>query len=554
MPLSSLSGDILLDIAVDIGCRADLRSLCVASKSLFANLSPALYHTVVLRSVQQTTSTLSMLQRHKGIARHVRELIISPSRSGYLESKEASAAVAAIAFSKCLESLAKFSWYDEYLHEEMWFALRMCCPRLRYLSTSVGAFFPSSSQVRVSQAMFIDRHACQLFNFTDLRGFSLHLGPGFYENNHAETVLLDEGWPPSKKLWDMLFTRCPNLEELAIEGYSAFPADARCVVDGRWPHLQKLSLGDLSVDWTAATPDRKAPFVTFLEAHPELHSLSLSRHNVDPVQLHSIDQDTLKLKSFSGTLSQLQGLSHSYSTLKTVTFRDPLWSRDPTILAIANVLQQLTSLTDLTIIFTLHSPYDSSSILRALVASCPHIHSLTLGCLRKSSFQLDALAKALSAFRRLRTLNLTLVSAGDLDLSAAGTRFVRANPRLREFCIAFVTPTYPHGLTYRPLYPFPRTTKATARFEVVCDGYGLPESLSVRESTTTVWPWMLRAVRRVRRYNVEIRWHAGGIAGRKHGAGVLGILMESSPAGEELRIFAFCSLLVCFAGMFLANN
>ncbi|KAF7315425.1 hypothetical protein MIND_00057300 [Mycena indigotica] len=538
LTLNTLPRDLLLEISAVLDCRHDLRSLAITSKALFINVAPVLYQTVVLKSVEQTTVTLAMLQRHLDIAHHVRELTISPSRSNFTDSKAASAAVASIAFSKSLESLAKFSWYDDYLHEEMWLALRMCCPRLRYLSTSVGAFFPPNSQ---------------LFNFTDLHGFSLHLGPGFY--NSAQALIPDEGWPPSKKLWDMLFTRCPNLQELSIEGYSAFPADAHCIIEGRWPHLQRLTLGDLSVDWSPANSEQKGPFVAFLEAHPELQSLSLSRHNVDPVHLHSIDHDTLKLTSFSGTLHQLQGLSRSFSTLRSLTFRDPLWSRDPTILAIATVLTQLTALTDLSIIFTLHSPYDSSSILRALVASCPQIQNLTLACLRKTSFQLDTLAKALSAFRRLQTLNATLVSSGDLSLAAAGTRFARANPRLREFCIAFVPPSYPHGLPYRPLYPFPRIKRATARFEVICDDYDLPKTLRVRESSTKIWPWMLRVVRSVQRYDLEVRWQSGG-GGRRQdtNAGLIGMLMETSPAGEELRVFAFCSLLVCFAGMFLAKS
>lgn len=242
----------------------------------------------------------------------------------------------------------------------------------------------------------------QLFNFTDLLGFSLFLAPGFYENNSE--LLLDgmhpstaastlfnhstEERPAGKKLWDMLFKRCPNLEELVIEGFSSFAADAHCLVDGRWPNLQKLALGDVSIDWDSPSPAAKCPFISFLEAHTELQSLGLSRHNIDPVQLNTLDADAFKLTSFSGTLSQLQELSHSYSSLKSLTFRDPIWSRDVTTMTISSMLQQLTSLTELTISFMLQSPYDSNNILRTLTLSCPHIHHLHLSCFRKTSFQM----------------------------------------------------------------------------------------------------------------------------------------------------------------------
>jgi hypothetical protein len=186
----------------------------------------------------------------------------------------------------------------------------------------------------------------------------------------------------------MLFKRCPNLEELVIEGYSSFPADARRVAEGRWPHLQKLSLGDVAIDWDAPeSPTTKCPFIIFLEAHTELQSLALSRHNIETNQLTSLD-DTLKLTSFTGTLSQLQALPQIYPTLKSLTFRDAVWSRDVTTMTVSNLLQQLTSLSELTISFMLHSPYDSSGILRALTASCPHLQYLELVCIRRTSFHL----------------------------------------------------------------------------------------------------------------------------------------------------------------------
>ncbi|KAK7005758.1 hypothetical protein R3P38DRAFT_3039456 [Favolaschia claudopus] len=540
---SSMPPDILLEIVTYLDYRSDVLSFCLSSKSFFSSVAgPGLYRSVVLLTATQCKSTLALLKRRKDIARHVQELIIHPSAAtntpGILESRAASAAVAEVAASKALDALRKFSWWDDEMaaHEEMWFALRMCCPRLKYLSTSIGAYFPSSSH---------------LFNFTDLLGFSVFLAPGFYENN--EELLLNDDLPGSKKLWDMLFKRCPNLQELVIEGYSAFPADARCLVDGRWPHLHKLALGDVAINWDRNTGAGKCPFITFLEAHSELQSLSLSRHNMDATQLSSLEPDALTLSSFSGTLSQLQALHHSYSSLKTLTFRDPLWSRDVTTMTISSVLQQLTSLAELDITFMLHSSFDSSSILRALISSCPHLQHLQLSCVRTTSFQIEALAKALTSFRRLRTLSVTLVSAGDLSLSAAGMRIALTNPRLTSFKLAFVPPSYPHALPHRPFYPFPRTKKMSAEFTLMPDGYGLPTTLRVRESDTTMWPWSFGAKRRVRHYIMNLR-PSGVVAPTPGFKGLLDILLESSAAGEEMRMYFFCSVLVCFAGAFMLKG
>ncbi|KAF7376389.1 hypothetical protein MSAN_00054400 [Mycena sanguinolenta] len=539
---SSAPADLLLEIAAHLS-RSDVLNLCLTSKSLFSSVAgPALYHSVVLLTAAQCTSTLAMLKRRKDIARHVQELVIRPSRSNdpmVLDSRAASVAVAEIAASRSLDALSKFTWWDDEMafHEEMWLALRMCCPRLKYLSTSIGSYFPSSSH---------------LFNFTDLHGFSVFLAPGFYQNNTE--LLLDDERPGTKKLWDMLFKRCPNLKELVIEGYSSFPSDAGCLVDGRWPRLQKLALGDVSVSWEPVAAPGKSAFVNFLEAHTELQSLSLSRHNVDPAQLNSLEMDALKLTSFSGTLAQLQALSRSYSSLKSLTFRDPVWSRDVTTMTISSILQQLTSLNNLNITFMLHSPYDSSSILRALISSCPHLQHLTLSCIRKPSFQIESLAKALPAFRRLRTLTLTLVSAGDLSLAAAGTCIARALPRLHFFQLTFVPPSYPHALPRRPLYPFPRSEKASGSFTLMPDAHGLPTALRVRETETTVWPYGFGATRRVRRYTLDIR-PPGAVGKIPTGVrGVLGILLESSTAGAEMRMFALSSMLVVFAAAFLLKG
>lgn len=183
--------------------------------------------------------------------------------------------------------------------------------------------------------------------------------------------------------------RCPNLEELAIDGVSSLPADFHQICRGRWPNLSKLSLGDIVIDWDGRRPNHKSPFITFLEEHPTLKCLSLSRRNLDPDHFASLSPDVnLQLTSFCGTFQQLQALPQLHPYLESVTFREEMQTRDVTTLAGSGILKGLVSLKKLRISFMLHSLYDSSNLLRSLIASCPNLRHLDLTCGSKACFQL----------------------------------------------------------------------------------------------------------------------------------------------------------------------
>lgn len=189
----------------------------------------------------------------------------------------------------------------------------------------------------------------------------------------------------------MLIHRCPNLEELAIEGTSSLPTNVHSLIDGRWPNLHKLDLGDVSVDFlpNLSDPGQKWPFVEFLEAHPKLQTLGLSRFVIQPAHLATLDPDVLdNISTFSGTLQQLQSLPYIHPHLRSVTFRDPMQTREVPAQAVAGLLQGMKQLSKLKISFTLHSMYDSGNLLRSLITSCPHLRYLELTCGGKPSFQL----------------------------------------------------------------------------------------------------------------------------------------------------------------------
>ncbi|KAG6850443.1 hypothetical protein H0H93_013315 [Arthromyces matolae] len=486
--LTQAPRDLLIEIALALESRGDVLSLALTSSYIYSHVACVLYESVTLKNVEQCNHTLSMLSEKPEIACHVRSLYIRPRstsdcKHGVAVSLLASAAVRDAAATQRLEALTKFIWDadEKPYHEDMWFALRMGCPQLRYIGTSVGKYLPAYSS--------------HLFDFDNLLGFSLTLKHGFYDT-HMDTFL-DEDTASSRQLWDMLIHRCPNLEELVIEGVSTLPTDFQALVRGRWPKLRKLALGDVSIDWTPVPPDQpnKRPFITFLEAHPSLESLSLSRYNVLPAHLR--------------TIQQLQALPYHHSHIKSVTFRDPMLTREISTQAVAALLQGLPHLTELK----------------------------------------DAFSKTIRGFPKLQTLNLTIVKyPGDGSLSAGAARIARANPRLAKFSLTFIPPNYPLSLPFSlPHPPFPLPARSTGSFELTTDRHGLPLSLLGLEQFRLVWPFGLGVSSSSRRYVRDLR--PMSVQGRKKTGwrGLLGLLTEPSAAGEEMRMIVFCGLLVSLA-------
>lgn len=194
----------------------------------------------------------------------------------------------------------------------------------------------------------------------------------------------------SSKLWDMLLDRCPNLEELCIDGFSVHPTDMGRLIQGRWPKLRTLVLGDVLVDMNGSqTPGTKRPFIEFLEMHPNLEVLTASRHALSPAHLTTMEPTALPmLHSFTGTLEQLQFIAPHHLTLTHVGFSEPMLMRDVTPLAVSLVLQGLVCLESLSIGFVLGSMYESGNLVRSLVGACPKLRKLELVCGHKPSFPL----------------------------------------------------------------------------------------------------------------------------------------------------------------------
>jgi len=203
----------------------------------------------------------------------------------------------------------------------------------------------------------------------------------------------DEPTPGYDRLWDMLIKRCPNLEELVIDGLSPTePVDASRLTNGRWPKLHTLILGDIVTDWhTALNPNAMRPFITFLDAHPSLQGLHLRGRQPSvsaPSILESLQPSSLcGLHEFSGSQDQLLALRNR-ANLRNLFVPDSILLRESTPLAMSNTLSTVPNLVSLSISFTLLHGYDNGSIIRSIASSCPLLEHLDFMCTGRASFKI----------------------------------------------------------------------------------------------------------------------------------------------------------------------
>ncbi|TFY80979.1 hypothetical protein EWM64_g3037 [Hericium alpestre] len=449
-----------------------------------------------------------------------------------------------------MEILSRFAWEGEELppYDDMWFALRICCTRLRYIGATFGSILPSPKS--------------HLFDFTDLHGFSLTFKRGFYWNQIDFNR--DELIPGYHRLWDMLIKRCPNLQELALDtDPPTEPVDAQRLSRGRWPKLRELLLGNVVLDWhTTVNPATKRPFITFLEEHKSMEKLHLVGHEPSvaaPDLLSAVHPDALaNVEEFSGSLEQIQAFQHK-AHLKTVCLPDPILVREGTPLTVSSVLGTLSSLTSLTISFGMEHGYDNGGMLRALVSSCPKLQHLDLTYSCKPSFSLvrtslhghshviltpdtryvqDNFARTIRGLCRLRTLHLRVVRyPTDHSLPIAGLHIALINPRLQRFTLSFLARTTEH-----PTRVPPPTVLESASFELAVDEHGLPASLRVVERRRWGIGFISVGAMRAKRYTMQLR-----ADGEQRKGSWIRLFVERSPAGEDARLILCCVVLLGLA-------
>ncbi|KAH8995178.1 hypothetical protein EDB86DRAFT_2804655 [Lactarius hatsudake] len=526
MSINTVPADILLEIADHLARPAEVLHLYLTSSKVADALTPALYSSIILRGSAQCIHTLNMLNARPDRARHVRSLGLCPDSSGGRASKWGRSALpvgylvssAVRQAARNFEVLRTFAWDGEELPpcDDMWFALRIFCPRLKFISTSLGSILPPPNS--------------HLFDFSDLYGFSLTFKTGFYWQNDGFSR--DEPVPGYDRLWNMLINRCPNLEHLAIDGHSPHaPVDAHGLVRGRWPKLRSLLIGDVVFDWhVGLNTTLGRPFHAFLDAHRNLEALHLQSHAPSvsaPGVLADLHADALaKVSTFSGALVQAQVLP-ARASLKTLRVPDAIPLREGTPLSVSASLTVLPSLASLTIAFRLEQGYDNGAILRAIVAACPRLHHLDFTIACRPSITVETFSRTIRPLGQLRTLTLRIVpSPGEDSLRACGARLVRASPRLSSFDVVFLARSGPHTLAWS-------VVRARASFVLAADRHGLPLALHVVERRPRLlWPGEV-----VHRVTLVMR-----PAGAR--TPLLALVMERSPAGEEARLLLFCATLL----------
>ncbi|KAI0032252.1 hypothetical protein K488DRAFT_50296 [Vararia minispora EC-137] len=546
--LQSLPGDILLEIASHIPLPSEVLHLSLtASGFIFEDLIPALYSEVILNGPVQCIQTLNMLGSYPQRARHVRSLCVKPDdnsagiptqpvwgRGALYNGYAISAAVRRAAFG--MEVLQRFMWDGEELppYDDMWFALRRFCPQLKYVGTALGSILTSPNS--------------HLFDFSNLRGFSLIFKEGFYLN--FEGVTRDEAIPGYQRLWEMLIKRCPHLEELVIDSLSPTePVDAHRLTRGRWPKLRTLILGDVVTDWhTTLNSAAKRSFVTFLDAHPSIKALHLRGRQPSvsaPTILEALQPSSLcKVDDFGGSLDQLQSFRHR-AHLRSLCIPDPVILRESTPLAMSGVLSSVPSLVSLSISFTLLHGYDNGSIIRSIASACPMLEHLDFTCTvdttplefcSKPTSQ-ETFCRAIKPLGRLKSLHLRIVKArGEESLAACGSQLVFTNPRLANFKISFLSRESTINERSNP-----PVVLQSAAFELTADKHGLPVSLRIVEHHQPLLRWRT-APRRVQVVGLRPVGYPG-----THSGSVLSLVLSPTPAGQEMRMLCFCVALLTSA-------
>jgi len=193
------------------------------------------------------------------------------------------------------------------------------------------------------------------------------------------------------RFWDMLITRCPNLQELAICSFSSSARvfDFDQITEGHWPKLHTLTLGSFGYqpDFTIGPPSLslETGLTAFLDRHTELKYVRFLWNfkrwlSPDSIPMYLSSSSLPALDTFIGVYQQLATLPNP-QTIQTVDLTcEPLY--DMRLGATCSTLQSLTNLTSLDIWAHVGDSNggDQSRFFRSILLACPKLTDFHFMC------------------------------------------------------------------------------------------------------------------------------------------------------------------------------
>ncbi|KAF8187063.1 hypothetical protein K438DRAFT_1973237 [Mycena galopus ATCC 62051] len=432
--------DIIIEIAERLNAIEDILSLSLTSARIYATLLPVLYASVDLRSSRMCKNTLEMLLSDRpDVTRYIRRLVVRPNHIERRSSAQRPAkhldegwvvqSIVKLATSGRLPRLTSFFWDGSEMPQDdsLWSTLRACCPELRSVGSNVG---PKSI-----------KPDSELFRFDDLSGFTLTAKT---LPDEWDTFLPPEPELPDQ-LWDMLIDRSPRLEQLRIDvsQRSRRVWDTRRVVQGRWPQLRDLELGDCSMAGSGASRIlMETPFMRFLAAHTELERLRLPSLSSFPRAIVLPPAALPNLREFSGNAAHIRGLPNLTHITTLSLVHQPL--SEKMVSLVCGTLKYMKSLKSLSIWLHLDAQTDHYAVFRNLFDSCRGLQHLDLAC-SEAPWEIIEFISALRGSRvELTTLSFTRVerTTHEPDLHKIATRLVTTNPSLRKVTLRYSFTTW----------------------------------------------------------------------------------------------------------------
>ncbi|KAJ7211243.1 hypothetical protein GGX14DRAFT_449608 [Mycena pura] len=437
-PVARVPLDLIIEIAEQLDSREDILNFCLTSTSIHATLLPVLYASVDLRSSRTCKHTLEMLLNGRsGVTRYIRRLVVRPNHFDRCSQQSVKPidenwvvqCIIKLATTERLVRLASFFWDGSEIPQDdsLWSTLRACCPQLRSVGSNVGpkSINPDS----------------ELFRFSDLTGFTLTAKT---LPDEWDTFLPPEPELPDQ-LWEMLLDRSPRLEQLRIDvsQRSRRVWDTRRVVQGRWPQLRDLELGDCSMAGSGSSRIyMETPFMLFLAAHPALERLRFPSLSSFPRAIILPASSLPNLREFSGNVAHIKGLPNLPRITTLSLVHQPL--SEKMVSLVCDTLRHMRSLTSLSIWLHLDSQTDHYAVFRNLLDSCRSLAHLDLAC-SEAPWDIIEFVSALRGSRvELTTLTLTRVerATSEPNLHKLAMRLATTNPSLRRATLKYSFTTW----------------------------------------------------------------------------------------------------------------